>query len=124
MPVRSEYNKENNFVEVVYTGNISNEELIEAVLASVHLAREKGSFLFLADCTKMTGGHSIVDLYELISLYEKLEIPRNMREAIILPVIPEPVDKVRFYETASTNRGYTVRIFDDREQALVWLISK
>jgi hypothetical protein len=121
MAFQSRFVPESNYIEIEYKGNISTNELIEAAVASLDLARKNAISRFLADCTNLSGGHSVIDLYELISLYESLGIPRNFKEAVLLPAIPKSVDNVKFYETASTNRGYSVKIFDNREEALTWL---
>jgi hypothetical protein len=94
------------------------------MVAASTLAQSAKQYRFFADCSEMTGGHSVVDLYNLIRKYETNGISRIMREAVILPKNPEAIPEVQFYETASFNNGYNVRIFTAHEEALSWLCQK
>ena len=47
-------------------------------------------------------------------------VPR-FREAVLLPLSPEMAREARGFETMCLNRGFEVRIFDDRSAALAWL---
>jgi hypothetical protein len=60
-------------------------------------------------------------LYHLIALYDKARVPREMKEAVLLPALPGTLEEVKFYETASLNEGYNVRLFDDADAARSWL---
>jgi hypothetical protein len=122
--IQTRFIGENKYIEILYSGNVSNDELIDAVLKAKVLSEENGTNVFLADCSNMSGGHSIIDLYNLILLYEQLGLSRTLREAILLPAMPDTIENVRFYETASLNRGYTVRLFENREEALGWLLTE
>lgn len=42
-------------------------------------------------------------------------------ETLILPVHRPSMEDVRFWETACGNRGFCVRVFDDRDAAIAWL---
>jgi hypothetical protein len=42
----------------------------------------------------------------------------------VLPVQPDVIEKVAFWETACINRGILVRIFADCQDALNWLIQE
>jgi hypothetical protein len=112
---------ENKIIELTYSGSISPQELKEAFDASLLLAEKEKILLFLADCTNMIGGHSVVDLYSIITLLESTGLSRRIKEALLLPSLRSSVAEVKFYETACLNRGFNVKIFLNREDALAWL---
>lgn len=115
------YNNEHNLVELIYKGKVTPADLHEALMAAVKLAKENNSILFLADCSDMEGGHSVVDLYGLISLYESVGLQLKMKEALLLPLLKSPKEDVKFYETACLNKGFNVKVFSSKEKALAWL---
>ena len=45
-----------------------------------------------------------------------------LKEEVLLPKFPESVEHVKFWEDTCSNRGLNVRIFDNRQHALDWLI--
>ena len=112
-------------VETVYTGQQpgTTQELQTAAESSLKLAAERGHHLFLSDCSGVTGGSSILPAYEVGDFYSRLPLPRNLREAIVLPRDEAAAAGLRFYETTVRNRGFAVRAFADRNQALEWLVS-
>jgi hypothetical protein len=110
-------------VESVYSGLVSPEELGRAVVAAVALARDTGTWRFYTDVTGLTGGHSTGDLFAVVALLEQLGLPRTLREAILTLPSTVAAPEVQFYEDASRNRGWNVRLFTERERALEWLRS-
>jgi hypothetical protein len=110
-----------NIVELVYTGEVTPAELMEALQAAGSLSHKHQTNLFLADCTEMAGGHSITDLYFLISAYEAAGLQYGSKEALLLPKLKSPAEEVKFYEVACSNRGFIVKIFIGRHEALQWL---
>lgn len=64
---------------------------------------------------------STLDLYSLPKKYEELNIPRNLRMAVV--VSDKLLKDLSFYETVCRNNGYLVSIFFDQESALDWLKS-
>jgi len=118
------HNKNLGILEVSFAGSPEISELKEAVATSLKLCYEKQVTRVLADCTKLiTSGHdSIVGTYELGSFYESLKIEVVMKEAIILPVSEKAASMMYFFETTARNRGFNVRVFPERNDALEWLL--
>ncbi|MCX7098902.1 MAG: STAS/SEC14 domain-containing protein [Methylococcales bacterium] len=112
----------NNIIELAFIGTVSATELKEALLASNTLSKDNNTLLILADCSTMLGGHTLADLYYIISLFESLDL-RKMKEALVLPNLDSSKEQVKFYETACLNRGFDVKIFPDTDTALAWLKS-
>lgn len=70
----------------------------------------------------MSGGHSVFDLFEVINLFENYGVDHSLKEAILLPALADSVEKVKFFEVACKNKGYNVKVFNNREEALTWLL--
>lgn len=121
MPCDIKLNKNYKIIELTYYGIITPKELKDAFDAAVSLSMKEGSTLFLADCTEMVGGHSVIDLYALISIFESSGLGRGMKEALLLPSLKSSINDVKFYETACLNRGFNVKIFQNVDDALKWL---
>jgi hypothetical protein len=121
MPWKVVYHQEIGAVETRYEGILSPDELLAAVEETLLQGREHNVELFLGDCSTLQGGHSIVHLYDLALLLQSRDIPRTVKEALILPVLDARKQEVDFWETFCRNRGYNVRVFSDRDKALEWL---
>jgi hypothetical protein len=124
MPWNIHLSPDRRFIVIRYHGVVTPEDLLGALAAAVTLSSSEQVETFFTDCSEMaTGGHTIVDLYMLIQDYERNGIRRTMKQAVLLPFLPDAVPAVQFYETASFNNGYNVRLFQKREDALAWLCS-
>ena len=108
-------------IETTYTGHVNPAELQASFEAMVALVREAGHGRILADTTLMEGGHSVIDLYFLADAILATGLGPKIREAMLMPSLPDTAEKVRFWETTCANRGLNVRIFTDRGEALAWL---
>lgn len=110
-------------IETRYEGILTQGELSEAVRETLALGRVNSTALFLGDCTALAGGHSVVDLYLLADSIMASGIGHTLKEALLLPELPGSAENVRFWETTCYNRGFRVRIFQERSQALEWLMA-
>lgn len=122
MPWRVIVCPDHPIVETSYSGLLTPSELTSAVHETLAAAEQEGVNRLLADCTTLEGGHSVVDLYTLAKEVAERGIMWTIREAVLLPRRPDAGEKVRFWETTCINRGFTVRLFDDRQAALDWLL--
>jgi hypothetical protein len=111
-------------IETVYSGSLSADDVNQAAMATMELGMNLGIPLCLADCSRLEGGHSMFDLYDLSDELTSFLASISFKEALILPVDKNHTDKVRFWETTCLNRGLTVKVFDDRDSAIKWLIGE
>lgn len=111
-------------VETRYDRVLRPAELEAAVLETLRVASEAGASRFLGDCTRLTGGHSIADLYFLAQAVQNSKVAGRVREAVLLPEVQSAQRVVHFWEDAATNRGLVVEIFCDREAAVDWLLDR
>lgn len=108
-------------IETRYAGELDPSTLELAVRATLQLAERSRIQRFLADCTELLGGHSILTLFDIANTLSQNPGVTTMREAVLLPKAASAADDVRFWETVCLNRGVHVRIFNDRTDALRWL---
>ena len=121
MPWRITVSGSPAIIEVIYDGVVAPSELVEAFTAALAAGQEHKSLLFLADISELKGGHSIVDLLDIVTRVDALGIDRRVREAVVVADSTVAGPDAQFYETACRNRGINARLFTDREEALVWL---
>ena len=122
MPWNVFIHPENPIIETQYIGGLSPEELSNAFYQTVALAEQHKATLFIADCSQLTGGHSLFDLYELIKVIGASDLRRSFKEALLLSDSPLINEDVKFWETACRNQGLQVKVFQDRQAALDWLL--
>ena len=109
-------------VETVYAGALNANDLSDAVRETLSVAVTHQITRLLGDCTQLDGGHTIVDLYSLANAIPGMGGDYNLKEAVLLPLNPNADEKVRFWETTCVNRGFMVKVFGDRDDAIAWLM--
>ena len=125
MSVEVKYMSDVDAIEIAYRGRVDKSQLEASIAKVIACSAEQGCNHFLTDCSTLTGGHSVVDLYFLAK--DVAEIKTSMvgyREAILRSKDPEIGKLTEFWETTTANRGLKVRAFDDRAQAMNWLKSR
>lgn len=68
--------------------------------------------------------HPVADLYFLADALAAAGNVPQFREALLLPSLPDSIEHVRFWETTCANRGLNVRLFDNRQRAIDWLLEE
>lgn len=124
MPWKIAFDEATHIVETTYSGAIGAAELGEAALATLAAGHGYNTHLYLGDCLTLEHAVSLFNIYDLIRLFESLPMERSVKEAILLPLAPEACKDLKFYETAAQNRGYNVCVFNNRAEALRWLLEK
>jgi len=112
---------EHNIVETAFFGTMKKSELDDAIKATLEECASRKVLKILADCSGLQGGHSLFDLYEKINVLNEMGLDKNIREALIMPEEQLQQDKIEFWELALGNKGFTVRAFYSRKDAIDWL---
>lgn len=104
------------------SGKIVKEEGEEIITKARTLAGEK-SYDVVYD---MRGSHSAVQITDWFRLPRKLEVfkkpnSRMVRAAIVVNENDRSIEQYRFFETVSKNLGFSVRIFFEIDDAVLWL---
>jgi len=116
--------KEKRYVQISYAGIVTAQDLAEGARAVLELGIEHNFTRCLTDCMQIEVPPDVRSMYEnLIYFFDKVELNKSYREAMILPVNKKAAEYVLFYEVACSNRGYTVKTFETDKEAIAWLTS-
>jgi hypothetical protein len=108
-------------IEITYRGTIAMEQVIDSTAEALAIAEGEGPQLFLSDLSDARSELSVIEIYSIPAQWEQLKANRGNRVAVVVPEsAADPVD-ARFYENVSRNRGWLVRVFKERKEALEWL---
>ena len=122
MPSTVEHNPELGIVEYKFVGRVTGDEIKKTTILGFDLARTNNTNLFLIDDSELEDAGSVVDLYNLPTLYEEQGLERGSKGAVVLPTANAKVaEDARFHETVCLNRGWQVKVFTDRQEAIDWL---
>lgn len=126
MPYEIQINHTDRIVEVTFSGLCRLSDLKDAVIDALVAAKEFNIELFLSDCRQFIPEreNNIMNSYELSKFYSEVSPNVLYHEAIISPPDEEIKAGLKFFETASVNRGFFVKVFTDKDEALSWLLKK
>ena len=107
------------FIWVTATGQLSASRSVELCGEAIALAKKEGLRRFLFDFQDAVPNLTFADIFRIPDqLRMVMPIPQN-RTAIVYRryrII------YRFVETMTFNRGYQVKVFEDMDEAMKWLI--
>jgi hypothetical protein len=75
----------------------------------------------LVDCTAIITQADLYEIFNSPRVYEEMAAPRTNRVALLAPEDQHSREDIKFYETVCVNRGWLVRIFAQRSDAVHWL---
>ena len=110
-------------IELVLSGIVTGHDLREATSEGIALQKEVHETRCLIDATDQEQTGTVLDLYHLPSQYAEEGLDRRSLLALVLPTRHELLELALFYETVCVNRGWHVRLFPTREEAIGWLSS-
>lgn len=123
MAVTYTYNADLCIVEITSKGIVSSKELKSEQTPIFALAEEHNTDMFLLDLTNYERSLSLIDILGGVSFYGKKTTMR-IRIAVLAPISEEALQDALFYETVCVNRGWNVRVFAERQDAINWLVNR
>ena len=124
MPWRIEYDEQRNVICLTFEGQVSGEDVRHSSISAIGIIEGKDMRNILSDFTGVARiDVSTLGVFQLPKEYKALGLRGWFREAIVSPRDSMVRETVVFYETVCVNRGYSVRTFERRAQALDWLAS-
>lgn len=122
MPWKISYDEDLKIIRTDYTDPLSLEDFSQLIEENFLLAKEKGTNLFLADCTKIEASGQTFDIYQLGSMLQSKNADIHIKEAVVvMPQKGQVVSDLQFFETVANNRKINVHLFFDIDSAMQWL---
>ncbi|WP_152532213.1 hypothetical protein [Leptolyngbya sp. Heron Island J] len=122
MPFSVRYNSEFNAVETIFKGIINEADMQAQMLESCAIAAKYAASYAISNFTAATLRVSIVFIYDMPELCERMGGNRPVRLALI-NLNQENDEMIGFYQLVSQNRGWNVQIFSNTQQAKAWLLT-
>jgi len=116
-----EHLTDDGVVMVVVSGETGLDDLLATFAAGATKARELGVKRLLIDGREMTLASSTTELYGLPGLLQERGLTRAHKVAIVFSGELEPDKDLLFLETVFFNRGFPLRLFPEKNEAIVWL---
>jgi hypothetical protein len=122
MPWSVTYNSSLGFIEEVFCGRVTAPEFREAVSKRISLGKETGSTKILNDVSEVKVDASVMDIFNFPNKqYAEEGSSRTVRMALVMPRAKESKELAEFFVTACLNRGWLVKEFSTRQDAIDWL---
>jgi len=122
MPWFIEYNDALDCVVHTFTGRHTGKDIRNATTSGMAAGKLHKTHKYLIDLRKLEYAGSISRLMDLPTVqYREEGLSRQSRIAIVLPESQKAKQDAMFYETICVNRGWNVKCFSSRVDALNWL---
>ena len=123
MPYDLKYNTALRAIELVYTGDLSGEDLRKSTDEGIILQNEHDVYAMLIDAFDLASAPSVTDIFDLPRQYEESGFNKVNRLALVWPRVPAAKSVAQFYDDVCNNRGWRVQPFETRDEAVAWLTS-
>jgi hypothetical protein len=120
------YSQEDGLIRIELQGKVDKALLKELASLTARIAREHDCYLVLNDAREATSGLSTLDIFDLPRIIVQIltETGIEVHKFKRALVISNDVDDFTFFETVSRNRGQTVTLFRNFDEAKLWLLGK
>ena len=119
-----EATREDTYVSVRATGDRTYESTAALAGGVMEACRQHDLKKALVDVTGLTGKLSMLDIIQLVvTRFAELKDKSVLGQTAIVD-LPENKDRYTLLETAADNRGYNLRVFESREDAIAWLTAE
>ena len=117
MPDKIQVNEDLGIIEVESFGKVSKDDIAQSIANIREIFVEKNITRILVDTRKQETMPSTMDIFGLFSVF-----PREFKFALLVEQSQTTKESLSFAESVGVNRGVCMKIFDEKESALHWLI--
>ncbi|HSC47384.1 MAG TPA: STAS/SEC14 domain-containing protein [Gammaproteobacteria bacterium] len=121
MSWKIEHRPSENIVRITAEGIITAEDAFAQAIEGVQLIVSLKASGVLVDYSGATLEMPLTDIYKLPDMFDAGGLPHWTKIAIVLPADPQNMHKYTFFDDTATNRGFQVKLYWERSQALAWL---
>lgn len=121
MPYSVTHSSEQKLIHIRNIGKLTPDDYRAGAREALRLSLEHGVLRCLIDNSALHNQVGTTDLYTLPEFYESIGIPKTIKAAVLVSEQTPRIDDIAFFETVCRNRGYDVKLFTSRDEALAWL---
>ena len=121
MPVETQFLEARSCVCQTYIGPCGLEDYLTGTRATLELFAHHASNRCLVDLRLLENTANLTELYRLPESYPVMNMPADVKIALLAAPGHKDQDTIRFYETICVNRGWSVMTTFDRDICLHWL---
>lgn len=120
---RIEYHDDIDVVETIYASEVNGEIALSSSAARIETGNRVGSNRFLINGRAIqTAEDSTAAIFErMTETYHTQNTDPDSRFAVVNPMTEDGRWFAKFFEDVGVSRGWNVRRFETREDALAWL---
>ena len=121
-----EYDGTRQIIIDTCVGPCSGQDIRDIATKRIALAKEVGSTRTLLDISKAVASSSTIsDIYDIVDeLYSREGSRVKWKIAIARPESPAAREQASFYVMVCQNRGWRVKDFTERKEAIEWLLQE
>lgn len=118
-----EFDKVEGIIVLTYMGRSSGVDFRDASEKRIEVAKKNNSSKTLVDASRLiTYESTTTDVFEIVDIsYQEKGSRSAWKIAITMPSDKRSREQVSFYETVCVNRGWQVKKFESKEDAINWL---
>jgi hypothetical protein len=118
LPYEIRLNEEVGIIEILPSDVVTKQDIADSIANVNRIKREKGIYKILVDTRETTLVPGAADIFELFSNF-----PRDLKGALLITANQPTSQDIAFIETVAVNRGFNIRLFFSKDEALTWLKS-
>lgn len=121
MAWKVELDAEHGFIHTVYSGIVTKNDILASMTETLKMLSGKGPQKFLSEWIDATSTLSTTDIFTIPGEWEAAEASKGSVLALVVQKDVKSLRDAKFYENTCVNRGWRVRIFTQRNDAIKWL---
>ena len=121
MEFTTEYDRNNNICSVLVTGELhSPEDSFKLQHAAIDIQAKQGCSVFLFDLTQAEIISETISAYQTANIQG--ELATKLMRLKVAFLYSKLAEQQRFFETVGINRGFQIKVFDNQDEAIAWLL--
>ncbi|MFN8414116.1 MAG: hypothetical protein U0Z26_17180 [Anaerolineales bacterium] len=123
MPHKIAYNSQEKYIEMKVWGSLLMDEAKDIISEMIQVSKQNNCLLILGDYREATMDLSVVEIYKLPTKISEAAAASKISEFKIKRALVADKNSENFYffETVTLNRGQSIKLFSDMDEAKEWL---
>lgn len=118
------YLADEKIINIVNKASLTSKDYVEQLIKALELAKKHNTHLFLSDNREATNKAAIFEIFYLPAFFDKFGADKRNKLGVIVPKSSDKNESYEFFETVCINRGWNVKLFRGKQNAIEWLRTK